>query len=607
MGPNEHLLENLIHTYTGEIKDYTPFAPISNREEWGKIPQDLQQEIVAYGETFLDYEYEMIPTRYYMDYLRNGNRTRFQEVYFRRRRVVNALIMAECVEGKDRFLDDILNGIVAICEESGWQLPPHNRYGADLTRGLISNIERPVIDLFSAETAAQLAMTSYLMRDVLDEQSPLFANRIKYEINTRIVKPFINEHFFWMGEDGMVMNNWNPWCTKNSVTATLVAGEASQETKRQVVEKACKCLDYFITSYADDGACQEGASYYHAASLALFDTIAMLNAVTDNHFVSLYEIPKLKNMAAFIMNMHVADEYYVNYSDCKAKLSNLGTRVYLAAKHIQDEDMMLYAAKTHKLVKKSFDSDGLCLHTRVAEAWYENDMRAVDTTINRVPKDIYYESTGLFVTRDENIFVSMNGGDNGDLHGHNDSGSLILYKDGKALLIDPGVEAYTKKTFSPERYTIWTMQSGYHNVMNFGTTMQHAGRDYKTETVSLELGEAASSVTLELAGTYPEGTIGSYRREVTLEKGKQLRVVDTLDSIPVDTYLTFMTTEKPTWTDGVLLIQGESLSFTGCEFGQTETIELTDDKLIGEWNGYLYRTLLKVTETQVSMELKSKS
>ena len=42
-------------------------------------------------------------------------------------------------------------------------------------------------------------------------------------------------------------------------------------------------------------------------------------------------------------------------------------------------------------------------------------------------------------------------------HGHNDSGSFIVFQDGEPLFIDIGVGTYEKKTFSKERYTIFSM------------------------------------------------------------------------------------------------------------------------------------------------------
>ncbi|MFR2781088.1 MAG: heparinase II/III family protein [Clostridium sp.] len=77
---------------------------------------------------------------------------------------------------------------------------------------------------------------------------------------------------------------------------------------------------------------------------------------------------------------------------------------------------------------------------------------------------MFYPSTGLFIARDSRFCLAVKAGDNDDSHNHNDTGSFTIYKDGKPLFADIGVETYQAKTFSPQRYEIWTMQSAYHNL-----------------------------------------------------------------------------------------------------------------------------------------------
>ena len=90
-------------------------------------------------------------------------------------------------------------------------------------------------------------------------------------------------------------------------------------------------------------------------------------------------------------------------------------------------------------------------------------------------------------------------GSNGDSHNHNDTGSITVYKDGRTFLIDIGVESYTKKTFSPQRYEIWTMQSAWHNLPTFDGVQQLPGAEYAAREVCT----AENSITGELAGAYP--------------------------------------------------------------------------------------------------------
>src|SRR5690606_3238301 len=105
------------------------------------------------------------------------------------------------------------------------------------------------------------------------------------------------------------------------------------------------------------------------------------------------------------------------------------------------------------------------------------------------PPDIFYPSCGLFIARDGRFVVAAKAGDNGDSHNHNDVGSVIVYKHGKPLLIDVGVETYTGKTFSPQRYDIWTMQSAYHNLPSFGGVQQQPGAGFAANAVEVEMNE----------------------------------------------------------------------------------------------------------------------
>ena len=82
-------------------------------------------------------------------------------------------MVAEVFENKGRFLDDIANGIWAICEESYWGVPAHlgmQRKGTGLP-----DVTEPTVDLFSAETGSLLAWTVYLLGDRLDKVSPLLS------------------------------------------------------------------------------------------------------------------------------------------------------------------------------------------------------------------------------------------------------------------------------------------------------------------------------------------------------------------------------------------------------------------------------------------------
>lgn len=153
-----------------------------------------------------------------MEYTQNGNRSRFRSLYFARRIKLNALVLGECIEGEGRFLAEIIDGLWLICEESGWQLPAHNSHVRGSPRTPLPDPQNPVIDLFAAETAANLALVSHLLASQLD--ATLVA-RISSEIDQRITKPYLSRHFWWMGNGDERMNNWTAWITQNVLLSTF--------------------------------------------------------------------------------------------------------------------------------------------------------------------------------------------------------------------------------------------------------------------------------------------------------------------------------------------------------------------------------------------------
>jgi hypothetical protein len=576
-------------TYDKDLKKFAPYAPASEREHWKGLPEDFRQEIIEAGEKYLNFSYPMLPATKYMDFCRIGNRSVYEGLYFNRRRILNALVLAECVEGKGRFMDDIVNGIMAICEESGWQIPAHNNYMWSSHYSL-PDITNPVLDLFAAETGAQLAMVEYLLREELDSICPFITKRINKEINDRILTPYLKNRFWWMG-GWRPVNNWTPWITQNVLIALFSRDNITENDLNVVFLQACKSLDYFLDEYGDDGCCDEGASYYRAAGLCLFNAIEVLNVVTDDAFIGLYESDKIKNIASYIMNVHVDDLYYINFADCSSKPGRAGVREFLFAKRTGNEDMMRYAAIDHKKKSTRLEPMVYNLFYLLQGIFHEEEIASYDTSKPPAKPDIWYESVGLMVTRDNKFCLAVKAGGNDDSHNHNDTGSIIVYRNNQPMLIDVGVETYSKKTFSPQRYEIWTMQSGYHNVLTFGEIMQLPGAEYKSKVENISLTDEHATITMELAGAYPKETVSSYLRKVDFIKGEKISVADTFSPYVEGTYLTLMTLRKPQWNDSILTIDGNGeIRFSTPGKVKIEEIALSDAKLRAEWGDKVYRT-----------------
>lgn len=602
------------------LEDFFPFPRGSDRGAYERLPAELKKRLTAEGEACMDCGYTPIYATDYMAFKRTGNRVNFEALYFQRRYHLNSLVLAECVEGRGRFWDRIIDGIFLLCEESAWQLPPHNSYERNRPPEILPDAARPVLDLFACETGAQLACIYYLLRDELDAVSPLITARIISELERRIFEPYLNRHFWWMGRGDEPMCNWTPWCTQNVLIAAFLS-DCPQDTRAAVLKKAAAGCDFFLKDYGADGCCDEGALYFRRAGLCLDAAADLMNRVTDGAFSHLYQWDKIKNIAAYIKNVHVEGGRYFNFADCSPLPGPSGVREFLFGKRTGQPALMLFAAKDFQRAQKESPDEiyqeetyRLSLYYRLLNTFYYSEIMAYDTSAPMPAGDIYYPGIGLFIARSRAFCLAVKAGDNGDNHNHNDTGSLILYKSGRPVLVDIGVESYTEKTFSRRRYEIWTMQSGYHNLPAIEGTDQHEGRDFCAADIVHELNDERAEISMELIHAYPlPGSGHSYRRQVILDKGREcVTVRDTTDCGNV--VLNFITYEKPEYLSGsseraahdtsVIKLGDACLEYAGAELLATETLPITDPRLQAAWNHDLYRIRLSMTKKEFILNIR---
>ena len=506
------------------LQPFHPFPTGTEREFYDNLPRELRDRLIKHGEAYLGFSYPTLRATDFMAYHRTGNRVDYEDIFFARRYALNTLVVAECLEDQGRFLDDIINGIFALCEESAWQLPAHNSYLRGAPSELLPDVTRPVLDLFSCETGALLACIYYLLKDKLDGVSSFITKRIRLELEQRILTPYLEEHFWWMGDGNEPMCNWTPWCTQNVLLTAFLTG-CSEETGRRILQKAAASCDAFLKDYGEDGCCDEGAHYYRHAGLCLDGAFGVLDQITGGAFAELMERDKIKNIAAYIYHVHVDDKYYFNFADCSPIVGRAGVREYLFGKHTGQPELMAFAAEDLRASEAELfadESHQLNLFYRLQTLFFYQEVMDFAFSKPALHQDIYYPSVGLFLSRNSAFALAVKAGDNDDSHNHNDVGSFILYKTGQPIFVDIGVESYTQKTFSNRRYEIWTMQSGYHNLPTIEGLDQHEGAAFCADKVETSMDTALSSISMELSGAYPfSAAKPSYRRQVAFDKKRK--------------------------------------------------------------------------------------
>ncbi len=591
-----HLLEHSISyeelgaviRYQQSWVDYPSYA---DRDTWKeKVDPEIGKIIIRNGEKALKHVWKPDLATDYLAFKRTGEIRTGRANH----KALQALTLAELVEGKGRFMDAIIDGVWFLCETS-WIHSAHLGFQKD--RSGLPDRNEPTIELVVADIGAQMAWIHYFFREAFDKISPLINQRIVEEVNRNLINPyFARSDYWWMGFGGQQVNNWNPWINYNVLQALMLI-EGDTERIKQGIWKLMKSTDFFFSMYHEDGACDEGPAYWGGAAGYALKFLDLLAKVTGNK-VNIFDTPLLRNMAQYIYRVHIGGDYFVNFADSSPKVSLKPGLLYQYGKRIGDPKMMGFAAfvayqnnSFKNGVNGYFASalDELFMYKEIVN--YPQDEPLIS--------DYWFEGTQLCIARDSeskssSFFFASKGGHNQESHNHNDVGSCILYYNADPILIDAGVGTYTRQTFGPERYTIWTMQSDYHNLPTINGVSQKNGKEYAACNQQYKATSKKVSYQVDIAGAYPESAnVKSWIRNYTLNRGKSFTITDRweLSYFQKPSALNLMTCCKVELDDNkdIILTNGSGRfkleydkKYLSPEF---DTLELTDPKLSRAWDG----------------------
>ena len=500
---------------------FHPYPTAEERDAWLALPEDARRTLVEHGDSALKTAWEPLPATQFLEYKRNGNRSHFDNARSHRREHLERLVIAECVEAKGRFTDEIANGIWTICEESFWGSNAHLN-GRQRDWGL-PDVNDPIVELFGAETAALLAWTNYLLDAKLAAVSPAIGERIRMEIDRRLLTPALTKDYGWMGMSGGAPNNWDPWISSNWLTCALLV-ERDEKRRQAAVARILRCLDNFLNHYADDGGCDEGPGYWGRAGASLFDNLELLRLASGGAMNG-FSLPLVHQIGLYICRAHIYNEYYTNFADAPARVNASGDLIYRFGERVGDETMMAHGAFAtfyRDAAGLPGDSIGRQLPALFHLAEFRKAKRAQallrDVVAAGNPGDGGARSRRI---RRAACTWRRRAGTTPKATITTTSAIFWCTRTASPPSSTSGSETYTAKTFSAQRYDIWTMQSAYHNCPTIDGVMQAAGREYAASDVSYEADDKAAEFRLNLVKAYPkEAHIESWKRRLRLDRGR---------------------------------------------------------------------------------------
>lgn len=584
---------------------WVPYPAYSDREGWNSLLNDEdRQTLIKAGEKMLDYKWQVIRATDYLEYERSGERNIMQNPYEANRKAINVLMMAELAEGKGRFIDQLINGVFFSCEMTSWVLSAH--LPRQSTKRSMPDWREQIIDLGSGNYGSMLAWVYYFFHDTFDKADPVISLRLRHELQERILDPYMeNDREWWMAfywKPGEIINNWNPWCNSNVLQCYLLL-EEDRDKLTDAVWRTMQSVDKFINFVKSDGACEEGTSYWGHAAGKMYDYLQILSDGTNGK-VSLFNNPMIRRMGEYISRSYVGDGWVVNFADASAKGGGDAPLIYRYGRAVGSEEMMQFAAYLLKGKRPTIPLGNDAFRT--LQCVLLNKELEQTKPAHNVPACTWYPETEFcYLTNNSGWFLATKGGFNNESHNHNDAGTFSLYINNTPILIDAGVGTYTRQTFSSERYSIWTMQSNYHNLPMINGVPQRFGQEYKATNVVCK--EKQRFFSADISTAYPEeAAVNSWIRSYKLEN-KRLVITDkfSLKKTKAANQVNFLV-----WGDIDISKAGKVSIKVGNEHATLEypanlkatleTIELPDTRLSNVWGKQIYRIVL--IDTQKKLE-----
>lgn len=592
---------------------WVPYPQYNDRKGWDNLLGDSKADLIKDGEKYLDYNWQVVKATDYLEFERSGNREIMQNPYNNNNQAIVALLMAELAEGKGRFTDQLINGVYQSCEMTSWALSAH--LTAQLSKRVLPDYSDQVIDLGSGNLSSVLAWTYYFFNNEFDKVDPVLSKRLYHELKKRTLDPYMNEdRFWWMAfnlKPGGMVNNWNPWCNFNVLQSFMLL-ENDKDELAKAVYRTMQSVDKFINYTHADGGCEEGPSYWGHAAGKLYDYLQLLSNVTDGK-ISIFDEPIIRNMGEYISRSYVGNGWVVNFADASAKGGGNPQLIYRYGKAVNSTEMMQFAAFLNKQEPSKFKAD-IDIFRTLQTLLYRNELNS-QQAIHNTPDYTWYPETEFCYIKDKaGLFFATKGGYNNESHNHNDIGTFSLYMNNMPIIIDAGVGTYTKQTFSNERYSIWTMQSNYHNVPMINGVPQEFGSQYKATNIAFN--PKNSTFSVDISKAYPEtAQVRQWIRSYKLKNG----TLSIEDSFDLEKAIKNNQVNFLTWGDINIDTPGEVhisvsgqktvLQYDKNSFTPTiETIVLDDPRLSNVWGEKIYRVSLNaktmVTKGKYSFTIK---
>jgi hypothetical protein len=514
------------------------FGPVcADRDAWAAaIIAVRTTEVRRTAEKLLKQDFPAWDQDLYLEYSHKGTRPNGEKMMNARKAWLYPLTVAECVEGKGRFIPAIERTVTELVEQPTWTWPAHDRTLRNLRD---HNYE---VDLLAADTAHDLAQAIYMLGDWI---RPDLRRRTLSALDERVFEPLrksfsgANKDNFWLHAD----HNWNAVCLKGTVAAALTI-LPDRKDRGLFAAAGEHYIQRYVSGFTPEGYTSEGPGYWNYG----FSHFAALREVLIQNTggkLDLFADSKVRNMAMYGYRIEMLPNNIAAFGDAPTKTSmDEFTRAYA------NDALNLGQVQHLSIVTLGAGQSGNDAPLAKAALALFGDLRPVnangDESSTGIGLHSYFDSVGVLVSRPspgDKLAVSIKAGGNGN-HSHNDVGSYTIGLGAEQPTGDVGNTQYSAKTFSKERYTIAGINSWGHPVPVVAGALQVEADKIKPRVISTRFSDDADEITINMADAYSVPVLRSLTRKLVHDRGKSgsVTITDRFDFTTPSSFEVALTT-----------------------------------------------------------------
>ena len=488
-------------------------APSANdRQAWGRWRNDpFGQKMLALARGYAAQPFPDYTDAAFIRCLEQEDVTQINTVIPETRRRQVAFLMAEAIYDEGEFLAGLESDIRELAKLRTW-IHPNN----DLQR-LNFDLKTYEPDLVVMHFAAFLGTVDHVLGARL---SPEVRELIRAETKRRVFEPLRTrpetgrDVYWWIA----VTHNWNSVCLACAAEAAATLLPAPDRAWWLAATESL--VKNFRDGFTDDGVCTEGVAYWSYGFIHYILLGELLRIGTSNT-IDLLDEPKMGRVALFPDHAEIFPGVFPTYADCY-----LGSQPTFWARHWLDNRLGMRRREVQPVSDGTdpFADMGLQF-TGELMLWMFRTHDPRQTQRSALPLALrnWFEDAALLVCRPADtttrrFAATFLGGDNGVNHNHNDLGTYTVVLDNVALVVDPGAEIYSFRTFSEHRYDSRLLNSYGHPVPRVAGRLQEAGPQWRATVLETTFADDVDRVVLDLRAGYDLPTLRSLEREFVYDR-----------------------------------------------------------------------------------------